>query len=88
MQPVGAGFGGASQNALRLFERFDADGSGTLDMNEARNALRWANFVDDSPQGVEELNRLFHRFDLDRNGTLDLREFSRLVVACEQGDAY
>ena len=65
----------AAAEAQRLFDRFDADNSGSLDRNEVRLLLE--------SQGVcvtpQYLAGLIDAFDTDGDGTFDREEFSRLA---------
>ena len=65
----------AAAEAQRLFDRFDADNSGSLDRNEVRLLLE--------SQGVcvtpQYLAGLIDAFDTDGDGTFDRDEFSRLA---------
>lgn len=66
---------GAAAEAQRLFSKFDADGSGSLDKTEVRLLLK--------SQGVcvtpQYLAGLIEAFDTDGNGTFDREEFSELA---------
>ena len=58
-----------------VFKEFDEDGSGTLDMDEFRHALRVLH--NDLPW--EGMKRLFKLFDLDESGHVDHAEFCSLI---------
>ena len=71
------------------FERFDADGSGNIDVHELPAALDSVGLSDISHDKVEYVMR---KYDSDRNHTLDLEEvraprtddMARARATCEQ----
>jgi len=60
--------------ARRAFSKFDADGSGTLNIRELKQALLLNGTVLRRP----ELERLMRKYDTDHSGTLSFDEFLRL----------
>ena len=62
-------------NVGEVFKEFDRDGSGTLDWDEFRHAMR----VLHNELPSDKMKRLFKVFDVDDNGRVDHREFSSLV---------
>lgn len=69
---------------VRLFELYDADGSGLVSANEVANALRGGKSKRRIRPGrasgldifqVEEIEDILLKFDSDGNRELDLREF-------------
>ena len=69
------------QKIHRAFEEFDTDGSGTIDANEMRIAMR--------SLGVEvksaEIRRMMNEVDDDGNGTIEFGEFLEMMTA-KMGD--
>ena len=61
--------------ALRVFQRYDADGSGDIDARELRAALQGMGLVTDGSQAAAVLAK----YDADFSGSLALDEFTRLV---------
>jgi Ca2+-binding EF-hand superfamily protein len=59
-----------------IFNRYDTDGSGTIEMQEVVEILAAHGLVFDE----EELEATFHRFDVDRGGTLDFGEFCEMMA--------
>jgi hypothetical protein len=58
------------------FERYDRDGSGTLEVSELRQALEAAGLeVDEAQCGY-----MLRKYDDDRSACLDLEEFTALVA--------
>ena len=68
-----------SQNAQYVFELFDRDTNGTLDLDEATNALMWAGFASSS----RDVRSIISKYDRNGDGLLDIDEFSRLMVELE-----
>ena len=78
-------------NVLRTFQRFDADGSGELDADELKAALREIGLV----VGPDDLRSLLASMDTDGDGTISLSEFAgklrqtkrdRYTVAAFEGE--
>ena len=65
----------ADEMARAAFEQFDADGSGTIDAFELRDALEATGLTVDAAQ-VEYMLR---KYDDDRGASLDFDEFAALV---------
>lgn len=55
--------------------RYDADGSGAIDIDEMRDALRKLGVK----AGALEEAQLFRKYDADGSGTIELCEFATLV---------
>jgi len=70
-----------NQNALYVFGLFDRDANGTLDLDEATDALMWAGFAE-TPRDVRSI---ISKYDRNGDGLLDIDEFSRLMVELEHG---
>ena len=66
---------GVPADVRAVFERFDANRSGKLDVRELRRALEAAGLQ----PSAKEAERILVKFDADGNGLLDLSEFSQLV---------
>ena len=58
-----------------LFKKYDADGSGELDMEEFTNAVRTDLNIPSSMLPDHELRKMFYAVDVDRGGTVDSTEF-------------
>eukprot|EP00928_Gymnodinium_smaydae_P095017 TRINITY_DN8096_c1_g1_i1.p1 TRINITY_DN8096_c1_g1~~TRINITY_DN8096_c1_g1_i1.p1 ORF type:complete len:1003 (+),score=230.66 TRINITY_DN8096_c1_g1_i1:234-3011(+) len=56
---------------VALFERFDRDGSGTMESHEAWLALQWLGF----PITKEEMDHIVSEIDKDKSGTMDQKEW-------------
>ena len=58
-----------------MFEKFDFDRNGSLDLDEAKEALLQLNLI----TSEKEVATIFHLLDTDHSGTLDVHEFTRLT---------
>ena len=58
-----------------MFEQYDRDRSGDLDVGELKAALAKLGLPSDTSGAAE----VFHKFDANRSGRLELEEFYRLV---------
>ena len=59
----------------QAFVKYDTDGSGAIDVEELRNALRRLGLR----AGALEATNIFRRYDADESGTIELHEFAVLV---------
>lgn len=59
-----------------IFQRFDADGSGTIDTAEVKQMLSEYGLGDMEDEGTQAI---FSKYDADNSGFLDFDEFRRLV---------
>ena len=64
-----------TDDILRVFQHYDRDGSGDIDVGELREALNALNMPVDTEGAVEVLNR----FDAGKTGRLNYDEFRRLA---------
>ena len=60
---------------VKTFQRYDTDSSGSIDMEELRNALRKLGLR----AGALEAGNILRRYDADESGTIELCEFAVLV---------
>merc|ERR1711865_594655 len=67
---------------LTYFKELDADGSGELDKEEVKEALRNANKFG----GEAQLEQLFQAADADENGTVNFEEFKLLMALPDKED--
>ena len=65
--------------ARRLFERFDADSSGGISLNELKLCIRG---MDDLVTGAE-IEEMLKVCDSDHNGELSFEEFSAILPRFE-----
>jgi Ca2+-binding EF-hand superfamily protein len=63
-----------------MFDRFDRDGSGTIDATELSEVMRGLGKL----MSPAELNRMLNEADIDGNGTIDFAEFVAIVAASER----
>ncbi|EAY17542.1 EF hand family protein [Trichomonas vaginalis G3] len=71
-----------AQKLRELFDKYDDDKNGGLDINEFKNFLTEAGEEFDD----EDLNELYAVFDHDHNGLLAFDEFVDYVGCIESGD--
>merc|ERR1711918_215653 len=64
------------QEIKEAFELFDTDGSGSIDANELKTAMRALGFQPKS----EEIKRMLNDLDVDGNGTVEYDEFEGLMA--------
>merc|ERR1719453_858316 len=64
------------QEIKEAFELFDTDGSGSIDANELKTAMRALGF---QPK-TEEIKRMLTDLDVDGNGTVEYEEFEGLMA--------
>lgn len=70
------GFSSAEQQETEnVFTKFDADGSGEIEVMELNNIFQYLGSV----IRIEEVNKLLLKVDFNGSGSLDLREFRRLM---------
>ena len=62
------------------FRRFDADASGSIDVDELHAALGELGLG----ASMDQTRQVMGRYDADRSGTLELGEFRRLVDELRQ----
>ena len=78
-----------------LFQKYDEDGSGELDVEEFTNAVRTDLNIPQEQLPDHELRKMFYAVDLDRGGSVDSHEFvtwlmspaqdgSRMVIVKQQ----
>ena len=72
----------AAETIRAMFDRYDADGSGTLELTEVGFALADLGVMEDvlATQAAE----LFEEFDDDDSGGLDVDEFEKLIQRVEE----
>ena len=58
-----------------MFEKFDFDRNGSLDLDEAKEALLQLNLI----TSEKEVATIFHLLDTDHSGALDVHEFMHLT---------
>ena len=71
---------GVNPEVWAAFQKFDVDGSGTIDRSELRSALEEAGLT----VGEEQASYLLRKYDDDRNADLDVQEFAALVSDLKQ----
>ena len=64
----------------RLFEAFDRDGNGKVDIKEIINGLRFLNY----PHGRERIKMAFKMLDLNDNGKISKSEFKSIAQSMER----
>merc|ERR1711871_1071755 len=64
------------QEIKEAFELFDTDGSGSIDANELKTAMRALGFA---PKQAE-ISRMLSDLDVDGNGTVEYEEFEALMA--------
>merc|ERR1712086_393293 len=64
------------------FDLFDTDGSGSIDVNELKVAMRALGMDAKS----EEIRKLINDIDTDGDGTIDFDEFLAMMTARKQGE--
>merc|ERR1711934_962638 len=64
------------QEIREAFELFDTDGSGSIDANELKTAMRALGFAPKK----EEITRMLSDLDVDGNGTVEYEEFEGLMA--------
>lgn len=70
------GFSGAEQRETEsVFTKFDADGSGEIEVMELNSIFQYLGSV----IKIEDVNKLLLKVDFNGSGSLDLREFRRLM---------
>lgn len=68
---------------LATFERFDRDGSRSIDVSELRAALQALGL----PTATAQATQILARFDADRSGRLDVDEFASLCAELQKFQA-
>ena len=71
---------GGTVDWRRLFEKYDADGSGELDFAEFRMAMRRDGKLNPKHMSDEDLRRVFESIDADSSGVVDADEFYKWCV--------
>merc|ERR1712007_321741 len=64
------------------FDLFDTDGSGSIDVNELKVAMKALGMDAKS----EEIRKLINDIDTDGDGTIDFDEFLAMMTARKQGE--
>merc|ERR1712107_480601 len=64
------------------FDLFDTDGSGSIDVNELKVAMKALGMDAKS----EEIRKLINDIDSDGDGTIDFDEFLAMMTARKQGE--
>merc|ERR1712072_1276897 len=64
------------QEIREAFELFDTDGSGSIDANELKTAMRALGFAPKK----EEISKVLSDLDNDGNGTVEYEEFECLMA--------
>merc|ERR1712188_236715 len=64
------------QEIKEAFELFDTDGSGSIDANELKTAMRALGFAPKK----EEITKMLNDLDVDGNGTVEYPEFEGLMA--------
>merc|ERR1711934_256936 len=64
------------QEIREAFELFDTDGSGSIDANELKTAMRALGFAPKK----EEISKMLSDLDTDGNGTVEYEEFEGLMA--------
>jgi hypothetical protein len=67
------------QDPASLFMLYDANNSGSLELNEFRSAVRKGGQLTKGLISDEELETLFHSVDADRNGNVSIRELTKFI---------
>ena len=62
-----------------LFDRYDTDGSGTLDFNEFEHAVRFFLRITEDAVSFERLEQLFGLIDVESTGELDAARFREFL---------
>lgn len=66
----------------QIFEKFDADKSGSVDINEMEAALKKLGLA----LSAAQIKGMITLMDKDANSTLDFTEFAQFFYTCEQAD--
>merc|ERR1719454_2268550 len=69
------------QEIKEAFDLFDTDGSGSIDANELKTAMRALGFAPKK----EEISRMLGDLDIDGNGTVEHMEFEGLMAGKMSG---
>merc|ERR1712086_767053 len=69
------------QEIKEAFDLFDTDGSGSIDANELKTAMRALGFAPKK----EEISRMLGDLDIDGNGTVEHEEFEGLMAGKMSG---
>merc|ERR1711907_448200 len=64
------------QEIKEAFDLFDTDGSGSIDANELKTAMRALGFAPKK----EEISKMLSDLDTDGNGTVEYEEFEGLMA--------
>ena len=86
---VAAAAPAAAEAAVALFSKIDADGSGDIDKDEMKTALKQTakeagrDLTD--AMVTTEVDNLFKEFDVDKNGTVDKAEFVAMMAKAQVG---
>merc|ERR1711966_370840 len=64
------------QEIKEAFELFDTDGSGSIDANELKTAMRALGFAPKK----DEITKMLNDLDCDGNGTVEYEEFEGLMA--------
>ena len=74
-----ASYGKGGQNPAELFRKFDADGSGELDMAEFILAVRKGGKMNKDQMSDRDIRRLFRLIDADGGGEISIAELTTYV---------
>ena len=80
-----AAYGGDAESWIGIFEHYDSDGSGELDFDEFRKAIRRHGRMSIRSVTDGELKEVFAVVDTDCGGTVSAEEFQRFVDDPQMG---
>jgi Ca2+-binding EF-hand superfamily protein len=75
-----ASYRDGGQNWDKLFQQYDRDGSGELDLEEFTRAIRRDAGVTRAIFSDDDLDRLFKRIDVDSSGEINAEEFAQFIA--------
>jgi hypothetical protein len=70
------------EEMVGLFQTFDADKSGTIDIHEAKKVLHFLGLDSDMAKAEQLMNAV----DADHSGEIDFEEFCSFIVMVKRGD--
>ena len=81
---AGAAAGGAGESDVReAFDLFDADGSGSIDVEEMGEAMKALGVTVTKPQ----IEKMMSSVDSDNSGMVSFEEFKQFKLLAEEGGA-